>query len=127
MFVDPEPKNSLSTLDFIINVLREHERKLSHLGESLESTLKSLTIDDTKQTLIELSESVQALSKTIEILSWKIESQKSSDLGDKQTLFVLQEENQKQKTLVDDIANQLRTFPRILFLNYHVTARYELD
>ncbi|MCJ7771030.1 hypothetical protein MUP37_05585 [Candidatus Bathyarchaeota archaeon] len=111
MFVDPEPKNSLSTLDFIINVLREHERKLSHLGESLESTLKSLTIDDTKQTLTELSESVQALSKTIEILSWKIESQKSSDLGDKQTLFVLQEENQRQKTLVDDIANQLKTFP----------------
>ena len=111
MFVDPEPKNSLSTLDFIINVLREHERKLSHLGESLESTLKSLTIDDTKQTLTELSESVQALSKTIEILSWKIESQKSSDLGDKQTLFILQEENQRQKTLVDDIANQLKTFP----------------
>lgn len=109
--MDPEPKNSLSTLDFIINVLREHERKLSHLGESLESTLKSLTIDDTKQTLTELSESVQALSKTIEILSWKIESQKSSDLGDKQTLFVLQEENQRQKTLVDDIANQLKTFP----------------
>jgi uncharacterized protein YoxC len=92
-------------------VLREHERKLSHLGESLESTLKSLTIDDTKQTLTELSESVQALSKTIEILSWKIESQKSSDLGDKQTLFILQEENQRQKTLVDDIANQLKTFP----------------
>jgi uncharacterized protein YaaR (DUF327 family) len=111
MFADPEPKNSLSTLDFIINVLREHERKLSHLGESLESTMKSLTIDDTKQTLTELSESVQALSKTIEILSWKIESQKSSDLGDKQTLFILQEENQRQKTLVDDIANQLKTFP----------------
>ena len=111
MFVDPGPKNSLSTLDFIINVLREHERKLSRIGESLDSTLKMLTIDDTKQTLTDLRESVQALSKTIEILSWKIESQKSSDLGDKQTLSILQEENHRQKILVDDIANQLKTFP----------------
>ena len=105
------PKNSLSTLDFIINVLREHERKLSHLSESLENTLKTLTVDDTKQTLTELSESVQALSKTIEVLSWKVESQKNSDLGDMQTLSSLHEENQKQKILVDHISNQLETFP----------------
>ena len=111
MFREPAPKSSLSTLDFIINVLREHERKLSHLSESLEITLKTLTVDDTKQTLTELSESVQALSKTIEVLSWKIESQKSSDRGDKQTLFSLHEENQKQKALVDDIANQLKMVP----------------
>ena len=105
------PKNSLSTLDFIINVLREHERKLSHLSESLENTLKTLTVDDTKQTLTELSESVQALSKTIEVLSWKVESQKNSDLGDMQTLSSLHEESQKQKILVDHISNQLETFP----------------
>ncbi len=105
------PKNSLSTLDFIINVLREHERKLSHLSESLENTLKTLTVDDTKQTLTELSESIQALSKTIEVLSWKVDSQKNSDFGDKQTLSSLHEENQKQKILVDHIANQLETFP----------------
>ena len=111
MFRDPVPKNSLSTLDFIINVLREHERKLSHLSESLENTLKTLTADDTKQTLTELSESVQALSKTIEVLSWKVESQKNSDLGDMQTLSSLHEENQKQKILVDHISNQLETFP----------------
>jgi len=111
MFRDPVPKNSLSTLDFIINVLREHERKLSHLSESLENTLKTLTVDDTKQTLTELSESVQALSKTIEVLSWKVESQKNSDLGDMQTLSSLHEENQKQKILVDHISNQLETFP----------------
>ena len=111
MFRDPVPKNSLSTLDFIINVLREHERKLSHLSESLENTLKTLTVGDTKQTLTELSESVQALSKTIEVLSCKVESQKNSDLGDMQTLSSLHEENQKQKILVDHISNQLETFP----------------
>ena len=111
MLNDPAPKNSLSTLDFIINVLREHERKLSHLSESLESTLKTLTIDDTKQAIAEMSESVHALSKTIEILSRKVESQRSSDLGDKQNLSRLQEENQRQKILVHDIVNQLKMFP----------------
>ena len=111
MLNDPAPKNSLSTLDFIINVLREHERKLSHLSESLESTLKTLTIDDTKQAIAEMSESIHALSKTIEILSRKIESQRSPDLGDRQNLSRLQEENQRQKILVNDIVNQLKMFP----------------
>ena len=111
MLNDPAPKNSLSTLDFIINVLREHERKLSHLSESLESTLKTLTIDDTKQAIAEMSESIHALSKTIEILSRKVESQRSSDFGDKQDLSRLQEENQRQKILVNDIVNQLKMFP----------------
>ena len=111
MFGDPAPKNSLSTLDFIINVLREHERKLSQIGESLEITLKTFTVDDMRQTLAELSESVQALSNAIEILSMKVEAQRNSDLGEKQTLHSLEEENNKQKAVVDGIADQLKMFP----------------
>ena len=69
-----------------------------------------------RQTLAELSASLQALPKTIEIICSKVGSQRSTDLGERQTplsevAHALREENKKQKTIVDDNANQLRTFP----------------
>lgn len=111
MFKETMAKNSLSALDFIINVLREHEKELTELSERLENTLAVVTGDSIKQTLNELSSSVQVLSQAIDILSEKVDSQSNADVHFRDTLKNIREESQKQKTQVHNILNQLKTFP----------------
>ena len=104
-------KNSLSALDFIINILLEHEKELTELSEHLENTLTAVTGDNTKQTLRELNSSIQVLAKTIEIVSEKIDSQSNSNMHLRETIDDLREESKSQRIQVHDILNQLKAFP----------------
>ena len=83
-------RDSLVTLDFVINVLREHEKELTELSERLENTLTVVNEENIKQTLNELNHSLQVLSKRIE---------------------GLRDENQRQKAQVNEILNKLETLP----------------
>jgi len=104
-------RNSLSTLDFIINVLREHEKELTALSERLEKTLTVVTGEDVKRALDELSNSVQVLSKAVERLSEKIDSQVDSDICFRETVDSLKEESQRQRVQVNYVLNQLKALP----------------
>jgi len=97
-------RNSLSALDFIINVLREHEKELADLSEKLENTLTVLRGEDLRRTLGELGNSVQVLSETIKSLSEKIDSQVNADMR-------LKEESQRQRAQINDILNRLDALP----------------
>ena len=46
-------QEKVDALDFIINVLREHEKKLDKLAEELEKTLKELQISRTAEAVSE--------------------------------------------------------------------------
>jgi len=104
-------RDSLSTLDFIINVLREHEKELTELSERLEKTLTVVTGEDVKQALDELSDSVQVLSKAVERLLEKIDSQVDSGIRFRETVDTLKEESQRQRVQVNDVLSQLKALP----------------
>ncbi|MCJ7631452.1 hypothetical protein MUP77_03490 [Candidatus Bathyarchaeota archaeon] len=111
MFKETTEKNSLSTLDFIINVLREHDKELTELSEHLKNTLTAVTGDNIKQTLCELNSSIQILAKTIEIVSEKIDSQSNASVRLGDTIDDLREESKRQRIQVHDILDQLKAFP----------------
>ena len=111
MFKETTEKNSLSTLDFIINILQEHEKELTELSKNLENTLTSVTGDNVKQTLCELNSSIQVLAKTIEIMSEKIDSQSNANMHLRDTIDGLKEESKRQRIQVHGILNQLKAFP----------------
>jgi len=104
-------RDSLSTLDFIINVLREHEKELTELSERLEKTLTVVTGEDVKQALDELSDSVQVLSKAVERLLEKMGSQVDSGIRFRETVDTLKEESQRQRVQVNDVLSQLKALP----------------
>ncbi len=111
MFKETTEKNSLSTLDFIINVLREHDKELTELSEHLKNTLTAVTGDNIKQTLCELNSSIQILAKTIEIVSEKIDSQSNASVRLGDTIDDLREESKRQRIQINDILDQLKAFP----------------
>lgn len=111
VFEEPKAKNSLSALDFIINVLREHEKELTELSDRLENTLTIVTGDNVRHTLDELRSSVQVLSRATELLSEKIESQANADVCFREIIDDLKEESRREKEQVSDILIQLKSFP----------------
>ncbi len=108
MFKETAENNSLSTLDFIIKILQEHEKELTELSEHLEKTLTAVTGDNVKRALYELNNSIQVLAKTIEIISDKIDSQTSSNMYIIDTIDFLKEESKRQRRQIHGILNQLK-------------------
>ena len=104
-------RNSLSALDFIVNVLREHEKELTELSERLENTLTVVTRENVKQALDELSNSLQVLSKTMESLSERVGSQVDADIRLRKTIDSLKEESLRQRTQINDVLNRLKALP----------------
>jgi predicted nucleic acid-binding Zn-ribbon protein len=104
-------RNSLSALDFIVSVLREHEKELTELSERLENTLALVKGENVRRALDELTNSVQALSKTIGSLCEKIGSQVDAGIRFRETIDSLREESQTQRVQVNDILDQLKALP----------------
>jgi len=104
-------RNSLSALDFIVSVLREHEKELTELSERLEKTLTVVGGEYVKRALDELSNSMQILDKTLKRLSEKIDSEVDSDIRFRETVDSLKEESQRQRAQVNDVLNQLKSLP----------------
>jgi len=104
-------KNSLSALDFVINVLREHEKELTELSDRLENTLTVVKGEDVRRSLDELNSSVQILARTIEGLSERIDSRMTADMRFSEIIDSLKEESQRQKERINDILTQLKALP----------------
>lgn len=103
--------NSLSALDFVVSVLREHEKELTALSEQLETALVEVRGENLRRSLYELSNSVQSLSQAVGSLSERLDSQLSLDTGLKGAVDDLKEESRRQKAQLNSILDQLRSLP----------------
>ena len=88
-------KGTLSTLDFVISVLREHERDLTELGDKLEEVL-SISIGGMKKDLDEIRSILNELNQKIGTLNSPLIETLLSQLVNQVTL-----QNQTIKLLID--------------------------
>ncbi len=111
MIKESSAKNSLSTLDFVISVLREHEKELTNLSEQLDNVLTKAGANNAKHVLDELCSSVKTMSRGLEVLSEKVDATSKIDLGLSETIASLREESKKQAAQIDEMAGQFRALP----------------
>ena len=96
-------KGTLTTLDFVISVLREHEKDLALLSEKLEVILSSVSGEGVKEDLGEIQSTLNELKQKILVLDQKVTASSDSSIEVllKQLVSQLSIQNQSLNLLVE--------------------------
>ena len=65
-------KGTLSTLDFVIGVLREHEKELTELSDKLEEIIADVSGHRLKKDMDEIQSAIEGLGQKIQVLEQNI-------------------------------------------------------
>ena len=93
----------MTTLDFVISVLREHENELTALSEKLEDVLSSVSGEDVKEDMGEIQFTLNELKQKILLLDQKFSASSNSSIEIllKQLVGQISIQNQSLNQLVE--------------------------
>jgi chromosome segregation ATPase len=97
-------KGTLTTLDFVIGVLLEHEKELTEFSDRLERMLKYATGNSLKKDIEQIEFDLDELNQRITAMDKKIPVSNGSDTEDllRQLLSKLSNQNQNMKLLGEE-------------------------
>lgn len=104
-------KNSLTALDFVISVLREHERDLTVLSDRLEETLKSVAGKGVRRSLTEISSSIEVLAKEVRGLRAKLAASEVIAVSTKEIIESLEKQTSIQNQNIRRLSKLLKEAP----------------
>ncbi|MEM2926292.1 MAG: hypothetical protein QXO94_02350 [Candidatus Bathyarchaeia archaeon] len=90
----------MSALDFVIEVLREHEKELTALGEKLEGMIKDLTEGKFREIVSEIQKTLETLLKDIESISQRLSAHIELDRSLSESL--------------KEVADRIRSFKEVM-------------
>jgi hypothetical protein len=96
----------MSALDFVIEVLREHEKELNGLSEKLESMIKDLTEGKIKESLNEIQKNLEALLRSFEGIHQSLSSFRELDKTLSDSLKILENMIRSLKDVLEAIPSR---------------------
>ncbi len=98
-------KGTLTTLDFVISVLREHEKEMTLLSDKLEGVLSRVSGENLGEDVTEIHTALNDLKQKIVALDQKLESSSNSSMEAllKQLTRLVSDQNQNLSLLVEAI------------------------
>lgn len=96
-------KGTLTTLDFVISVLREHEKEMTLLSEKLETILSSVSGEGVKKDMGEIQSTLNEIKQKILVLDQKVTASSKPSLEAllKQLVSQLSTQNQNLNLLIE--------------------------
>ncbi len=104
-------RNSLTALDFVINVLREHERDLTSLSNRLDGTLKNVSGNGVKKRLGEINGSIERLAGEVKELKEKLVASEVIAVSTKEIVRSLEKQAAMQRQNIERLSGVLREVP----------------
>jgi archaellum component FlaC len=104
-------RNSLTALDFVINVLREHERDLTSLSDRLDETLQSVSGKGVKKRLGEINGSIERLAGEVKELKEKLVASEVIAVSTKEIVRSLEKQAAMQRQNIERLSGVLREVP----------------
>lgn len=122
-------RNSLTALDFVINVLREHERDLTSLSDRLDETLRSVSGKSVKKRLNEINSSLERLAGEVKDLKEKLVASEVIAVSSQEIVRSLEKQAALQRQNVERLSRVLREAPNrreIVELQKRIVALVDL-
>ncbi len=98
-------------MDFVINVLREHERDLTSLSDRLDETLQSVSGKGVKKRLGEISGSIERLAGEVKGLKEKLAASEAIAVSTKEIVRSLEKQAAMQRQNIERLSGVLREVP----------------
>ena len=122
-------RNSLTALDFVINVLREHERDLTSLSDRLDETLRSVSGKSVKKRLNEINSALERLAGEVKDLKEKLVASEVIAVSSQEIVRSLEKQAALQRQNVERLSRVLREAPNrreIVELQKRIVALVDL-
>lgn len=104
-------KGTLTTLDFVIGVLREHEKELTELSDRLEDVLLSVSNQTLEKGMGDIRSTVNEMEQKINLLGQNIESSSSLNSSIEITLKQLIKQISLQNQSFSILIESLKDYP----------------
>lgn len=104
-------RNSLTALDFVINVLREHERDLTSLSDHIDETLQSVSGKGVKKRLNDVNTSIENLTGEVKELKEKLVASEVIAISTEEIVRSLEKQAMIQRRNIKRLSSLLREVP----------------
>ena len=104
-------KNSLTALDFVINVLREHERDLTSLSDHIDETMHSVSGKGVKKRLNDINNSIENLTGEVKELKEKLVASEVIAISTEEIVRSLEKQAAIQRRNIKRLSSLLREVP----------------
>ena len=104
-------RNSLTALDFVINVLREHERDLTSLSDHIDETLQSVSGKGVKKRLNDVNTSIENLTGEVKELKEKLVASEVIAISTEEIVRSLEKQAVIQRRNIKRLSSLLREVP----------------
>ena len=104
-------RNSLTALDFVINVLREHERDLTSLSDHIDETLQSVSGKGVKKRLNDVNTSIENLTGEVKELREKLVASEVIAISTEEIVRSLEKQAVIQRRNIKRLSSLLREVP----------------
>jgi len=104
-------RNSLTALDFVINVLREHERDLTSLSDHIDETMQSVSGKGMKKRLNDVNNSIENLTGEVKELKEKLVASEVIAISTEEIVRSLEKQAVIQRQNIKHLSSLLREVP----------------